>query len=338
MPGTRCCGAPHHCGADLPKQAREASHHAGHRVRAIADLGALRAGHPCGAGLGRDGTGRGSEAAPRAILTRPPPCGEGRSAAMTRSPARHRRPCIGLAARWTCLVHGQAQAWVMGGPGCPDTTMPVPGLFRPGRRRPSPVCSSYPPGILQGEPQRSSAPHPLAPCGGDARPPFRMDWRAPRPGCVLTDLNLHRRSFRCSRSPRRPVVTARKQPCVFHTRGRCARVEPPPAPFASRHGPSGWSNIRPDRSRLATSALRCAGLFARRPGPKPVHGASPAGDWRPGGPCLPRPLPDVAASPRRNPQPATSRSPVQKLHPLSYCGLRRTPASAERLSTGLPRG
>ena len=69
LPGTRCCGAPHHCGADLPKQAREASHHAGRRVRAIADLGAHRAGHPCGAGRERDGTGRGREAAPRALLT-----------------------------------------------------------------------------------------------------------------------------------------------------------------------------------------------------------------------------------------------------------------------------
>lgn len=181
--------------------------------------------------------------------------------------------------------------------------------------------------------------HIRSPLAGETpATPLRVDRRAPRPGCVLTDLNLHRRSFRCSRSPRRPVVTARKQPCVFHTRGRCARVEPPPAPFASRHRPSGWSNIRPDRSRLASSTLRCAGLFARRPGPKPVHDASPAGGWRPGGPCPAAPVTGRGGRPSAKPPAddlavaSPEASPPFLLRLAPHAGFRRTAHTP-----GLPR-
>jgi hypothetical protein len=79
LPGTRCCGAPHRCGTDLPKQAREASHHAGHRVRTVAGIGAHQAGHPRGAGRNAtepDAAGRRLRG-PSSL--RPPPCGEGRS-------------------------------------------------------------------------------------------------------------------------------------------------------------------------------------------------------------------------------------------------------------------
>lgn len=285
---------------------------------------------PDGTRRNRTRQGGGSE---RALLTATAPCGKAAPAATPRSPARPRRPSRGLAAHRTCLVHCHAQAWVMGGPGCPDATMPVPGLCRPGRRRPSPVRSSCPPGVLRGEPQRSSTPHPLAPCGGDASATLsdgpagsEARMRPHRP-------HLHRRSFRCSRSPRRPVVTARKQPCVFPHAGRCARVEPPPAPFASRHRPSGWSNIRPDRSRLASSALRCAGLFARRPGPKPVHGASPAGDRRPGGPCPAAPVAGRGGRPSAKPPADDLAVASPEASPPSHAGFRQT---ASR--TGCPDG
>jgi hypothetical protein len=119
---------------------------------------------------------------------------------------------------------------------------------------------------------------------------------------------------------------------VSHTRGRCARVEPPPAPLASRHRPSGWSNIRPDRSRLASSALRCAGLFARRPGPKPVHGASPAGDWRPGGPCPAAPVAGRGGRPSAKLPASDLAATGPEASPPSHAGFRRTAARA-----GLPR-
>jgi hypothetical protein len=120
---------------------------------------------PVGTRRNRTRQGGGSEGPPHCDR---PLAGKAAPAATPRSPARPRRPSRGLAAHRTCLVHCHAQAWVMGEPGCPDATMPVPGLCRPGRRRPSPVRSSCPPGVLRGEPQRSSTPHPLTPCGGDA--------------------------------------------------------------------------------------------------------------------------------------------------------------------------
>ena len=252
---------------------------------------------------------------------------------MTRSPARHRRPCSGLAARRTCLVHGQAQAWAMEGPGCPDTTTPVPGLCRPGRCRPSPVCSSFLPGVLRGEPQRSSTPHPLAPCGGDASTIL-----SDGPAGSEARMRPHRPQPAPEVSPMQPVATAprgdRSQSTLrVPTRGGVAPVSSLlllrllrdiarpdgrtsdrtvrvwlPAPFVAR----GCSRAGPDRSPC----------MARHP--------QATGDQE--GHALPRPLPDVAADPRRSPQPATSRPPVQWLHPLP------TPASAERPHTaGLPR-
>jgi hypothetical protein len=102
--------------------------------------------------------------------------------------------------------------------------------------------------------------------GGDAGQPSRADRRAPRPRCVLADLDLHRRSCRCSRSPRRPVVNRSRAPTrVPHApASRPCRASSCSSGSANR--PSGWSNIRPDRSRPTASARRCAGLFARTQG------------------------------------------------------------------------
>jgi hypothetical protein len=138
----------------------------------------------------------------------------------------------------------------MGGPGCPDATMPVPGLCRPGRRRPSPVCSSCPPGVLRGEPQRSSTPHPLTPCGGDARATLsdgpagseaRMRPHRPQPAPEVFPMQSVATAPRGDRSQAAPCVPTRGalRPCRASSCSVCfatspvRMVEHPTGPFAS---------------------------------------------------------------------------------------------------------
>lgn len=98
-----------------------------------------------------------------------------------------------------------------------------------------------------------------------------------------------------------PRGTARDQPGVFpHAlASRPCRASNLLHEFAS--GASGWSNTRPCSSRLALGALRCAGLFACTPRPKPVRVASPAGDRRPGGPCPAAPVTGRGGQPSARP-------------------------------------
>jgi hypothetical protein len=197
----------------------------------------------------------------------------------------------------------------------------------------------------------SSAPHLLTPAlagGGDAGRPFRADRRAPRPRCVLADLDLHRRSCRCSQSPRRPVVNRSRLTLACSTRSGVAPVSSllmlhaapetarpdgrtsdrtvsvqQPALFVARRRPP----ARPDRSPCVP------GPKSGRPGPKSGVGEYPqAADHREDQ-RTPRPLPDVGAGPRRCLQPTASRPSVHRHRPLP---MHRTLPSRRPRTTGCP--
>lgn len=240
-------------------------------------------------------------------------------------------PRLGLRAHGTCPDSCQVQARVMVGPGLPVPAMPVPGLCGPRRCRRAPACSLHP--------RVSSGGYTVVVCATSA-PPLAGRGTVP-PSRVTGGLRGPDASSPTSTapevSPMQPVPTAprgdRSQPArrVPHVRC-CARVEPPPAPCASRPRPSGWSNIRPDRRVRSPAPFVARGCSRAGPGRSPCMARHPQATGDQEGRALPRPLPDVAASPRQNPQPATSRPPVRKLHPLP------TPTCAGRPHpTGLPR-
>lgn len=133
-----------------------------------------------------------------------------------------------------------------------------------------------------------------------------------------------------------PRGTARDRPWRVPTR-------PGVAPVSSLHllhefasGASGWSNIRPCSSRLVIGALRCAGLFARTPGPKPVRVASPAGDRRPGGPCSTAPVTGRGGQPSARPPASDLAAAGPSASPSSLTGQGRAHAGFRRV--GLPPG
>lgn len=79
-------------------------------------------GRPCGATEAAP-AGGGSEAIP----TRPPPCGEGHTAAGSRSPAGSPSSAAGLAGPCGRVRLVPARAWVMSAGVAPEAVMPVPG-------------------------------------------------------------------------------------------------------------------------------------------------------------------------------------------------------------------
>lgn len=126
-----------------------------------------------------------------------------------------------------------------------------------------------------------------------------------------------------------PAITAprggrSRPPGVSHTQGRRARVEPPRCssgsaspPVRMVEHPAGWlasGHRRPSLRGVVRAQARAEArawrVTRRRPEPRRAETA-------------PRPSPDVGVDPRRDPQPATSRSPVRKPHPLPRAGLRR---------------
>jgi hypothetical protein len=276
-----------------------------------------RPGTLAGAGRGpgrrEDPTGGGSEAIP----TRPPPCGRGHTAAAARSPAGPPS-----SSTWACRPTRTCPSRTRLGPGrwshrvSPLPPRPCQDSAGPGVAALHPACSF--------DPRVSSGGSTAVVCATSARPlrdeastpPSRGKRRAPQPGCVLTDLDLHRRSFRCSRSPRRPVGPLATSPACSHTPWRRARVEPPICSMSSRAArpdgrtPGRAAHVWPSAPFVARGCSRA------RPGRSPCASRHPQATGDQEGHARPRPSPDVAASPRRDPQPATSRPPVQKPHLL----------------------
>lgn len=182
---------------------------------------------------------------------RPPPCGEGRScwddslASETSSSLQRACGPQDVSGSWPGSGLGDGRTGLPRYPPCPCQDSAGQGVAA------RHLCARHSPQVSSGGNHSGRLRHIRSPLAGETpAPSFRMDRRAPRPGCVLTDLNLHRRSLRCSRSPRRPVVTARNQPCVFPHAGAlrpcrassCSvcfatspvrMVEHPTGPFAS---------------------------------------------------------------------------------------------------------
>jgi hypothetical protein len=334
---------PHRCGADLPKQARGITpcrtSCPGRRwwrqgPRGQAPLRAL------GRGPGRRRTRR--EEAPRPSPRDHPLAG---GATPPRQPARqrvHRRPRRGLAGPRgrVRLVPGSGL-----GVGCTGSPRCHHARARTLRNRASPPwipLARSTPGCPPGEAQRSSAPHPLAPLAGDeaSAPPSRgkragsaarMCPHRPRPAPEV---------FPMQSVTTAPRGTTRDRPGVFpHAlASRPCRASICSIEFAS--GASGWSNIRPCSSRLVIGALRCAGLFARTPRPRPVRVASPAGDRRPGGPCSTAPVTGRGGQPSAKPPASDLAAAGPRASPPSLPGQGRVHAGVSRVACrhGLPRG
>jgi hypothetical protein len=317
LPGTREGGRI--AAAPTCRSRPEASHPAGRRVRAVA--GGARepaARHPCGRRSGNQGGGGPGGRRLRGHPHATTPLREG--------PHRRGSPLasgstvvldVGLQAHEDVSVSYQARAWALAAPGLPVATTPVPGLCGTGRRRPASACS-FDPRVSSGGSTAvvcatSARPlagtrHPLHPSRGKrAGSAARMCPHRPRPAPEV---------FPMQSVTTAPRGTTRDRPGVF------------PHALASRPCRASICSMssraaRPDgrTSGRAAHVWSSAPFVARgcsraRPGRSPCASRHPQATGDQEGHALPRPSPDVAASPRRDPQPATSRPPVQKPHLL----------------------
>lgn len=274
---------------------------------------------------GLSGSGRGREAAPRALLDADRPLREGCTCAAGRSPAAPPSSIVRVAHPLDVSVSYQAQAWAMEAPGLPGTTMPVPGLCRPPRRRRATCRARFSPRVSSEGNHSGRLRHIRSPLAGrgtsatlsgapaGSESPDASSPTSPAPEvCPMQSAPTAPRGDRSQ--PARRVPHAQGVAPVSSLLLLRPLREPSVRMVEHPTGPSASGFQRP--------SLR--GVVRARPGPKPGNGASPAGDRRPGEPPSTRPLPDRRDGPRRSHQPATSRPPVQRASPPS------TPARAER--------
>lgn len=282
--------------------------------------------------------GGGSEA----ILTRPPPCGRGHTAAAARSPAGPPS-----SSTWACRPTRTCPSRTRLGPGrrlhrvSPLPPRPCQDPAEPGVAALDPACSFDPRVSSGGSTAVVCATSARTPCGGRGiRSTLSGEAGGLRSPDVSSPTSPAPEVFPMQSVTTAPRGTARDRPGVF------------PHALASRPCRASICSMssraaRPDgrTSGRAAHVWSSAPFVARgcsraRPGRSPCASRHPQATGDQEGHAPPRPSPDVAASPRRDPQPATSRPLVRAPHPLPLPA-KAGPTLAFAASAcrqGLPRG